>query len=241
MAMREALIAQVAPMAVACPAPKLSFDLELEARRRIAPMVQGLFVEAEQAPVLDAISSGFVLISSETIISLLHQEPDLKTAWRFAKMFRKSVGGPDTDDEDVEPVGLNQGLDSYVLADGIKHGSVFMDVIVHEAAHAFHNCKRTRLGLVATRKREWLLEIGFGMRETFAYACEAYSCIVAKSATVRDRRAQLEQLKRAPPPPDERVDHAQYLAIMAYAIEGRNGWRRILAACAPKPKAAPIP
>jgi hypothetical protein len=49
------------------------------------------------------------------------------------------------------------------------------DFIVHEVAHIFHNCKRKRIGLPFPRRREWLLEIDFAKRETFACACEAYS------------------------------------------------------------------
>lgn len=140
--------------------------------------------------------------------------------------------------EDVNAVGMNDRLDSYIIADEVFPSVPFMDVFVHEAAHAFHNCKRARLGLEATRHREWLLNIAYGKRETFAYACEAYSCIVADAHSVRDRLSYLEELRRSPPPPDDRVDYAEYLQILAHAIEGRNGWRRILTACAPAPRRA---
>jgi len=52
------------------------------------------------------------------------------------------------------------------------------DYAIHEAAHIFHNCKREMIGLPATRRREWLLDIDYAKRETFAYACEAYSRIL---------------------------------------------------------------
>lgn len=237
-AMREALIARVAPHVERQPKSNLAAELHVEARRRIAPMVRALFVEQEQDVVLDAISSGFVLISADTIIPLLQDETDLKTAWRLAMMFLKGASALEIKGEDVDAVGMNDGLASYIIADEVFPSAPFMDVIVHEAAHAFHNCKRAGLGLAATRYREWLLNIAYGKRETFAYACEAYSRIVADAHSVRDRRAYLEELKRSPPPPDDRVDYTEYLHIMAHAIEGRNGWRRILAACAPAPRRA---
>jgi hypothetical protein len=34
------------------------------------------------------------------------------------------------------------------------------------------------MGLPYTRRREWPLELAFAKRETFAYACEAYSRIL---------------------------------------------------------------
>ena len=38
----------------------------------------------------------------------------------------------------------------------------------------FHNCMRRTIGLAETKGREWLLDIEYRKRETFAYACEAY-------------------------------------------------------------------
>ena len=38
--------------------------------------------------------------------------------------------------------------------------------------------ERRTVGLPETRQREWLLDIDFRKRETFAYACEAYSRIL---------------------------------------------------------------
>ncbi|EXI81722.1 MAG: hypothetical protein AW10_01030 [Candidatus Accumulibacter appositus] len=63
--------------------------------------------------------------------------------------------------------------------------------MVHEAAHIFHNCKRETIGRRATRTREWLLEIDFGKRETFTYACEAYSRLLALGDGPRERQRLL--------------------------------------------------
>jgi hypothetical protein len=61
------------------------------------------------------------------------------------------------------------------------------DFVVHEGAHIFHNCKRQTIGLPEVGGREWLLDIDFRKRETFAYVCEAYSRIleVGRSAAAR--------------------------------------------------------
>jgi hypothetical protein len=104
---------------------------------------------------------------------------------------------------------------------------------VHEAAHIFHNCKRATLGLGETRRREYLLNIDYTKRETFAYACEAYSRIVSLAAGVRERQEALAQHAEGPLPPDDRVDHDEYLDILGEAVRARNGWQRILKLCAP--------
>ena len=58
----------------------------------------------------------------------------------------------------------------------------FADYVVHETAHMFHNNKRRTIGLPATRRRQWLLSIEFAKRETFAYACEAYSRVLGRES-----------------------------------------------------------
>ncbi|MEM5432812.1 hypothetical protein [Cupriavidus oxalaticus] len=40
-------------------------------------------------------------------------------------------------------------------------------------------------------------------------------------------------------PPDDQVDHGEYLAILAEAIRARNGWQRILKRCAPDQRRQP--
>ena len=109
----------------------------------------------------------------------------------------------------------------------------FEDFVVHEAAHVFHNCKRRTAGLPETRCREWLLDIAFGKRETFAYACEAYARIVELGVTSAARLALVEELAAGWRPPDERVDGDEYVDALREAATARNGWRRILARCAP--------
>ena len=70
----------------------------------------------------------------------------------------------------------------------------FEDFVVHEASHVFHNCKRRTAGLPETRRREWLPDIAFGKRETFADASEAYARIVELGETRAARLALVEEL-----------------------------------------------
>ena len=84
-----------------------------------------------------------------------------------------------------------------------------------------------------TRTREWLLEIEFRKRETFAYSCEAFSRILVLGKTRAEREKLVEEYAAGSAPSDERVDGAEVVDIVRDAVATRNGWKRILARCAP--------
>ena len=92
------------------------------------------------------------------------------------------------------------------------------------------------IGLPTIRGREWLLEIDYRKRELFAYACEAYSCIVVLGGTKTSRKALLAEIEADRMPPDDRVDIDEYLATLHEAVDARNGWKRILERCRPPPR-----
>lgn len=73
----------------------------------------------------------------------------------------------------------------------------FADFVVHEVAHIFHNGKRRKAGLRETRRREWSLDIEFRKRETFAYACEAYACVLRHARKRAERGALAAECLRA--------------------------------------------
>ena len=78
-----------------------------------------------------------------------------------------------------------------------------------------------------------MLDIDYRKRETFAYACESYSCIVARGGTAADRRAALDAHADGWLPGGESIDVDEYLDILQEAVAARNGWKRILQRCAP--------
>ena len=88
-----------------------------------------------------------------------------------------------------------------------------------------------------------MLEIEYGKRETFAYACEAYSRILDLGNGTKGRLRLLAEHEQGPMPPDERVNIDEYMDILREAVTARNGWKRILQRCAPpgsrKSKASP--
>jgi hypothetical protein len=130
-------------------------------------------------------------------------------------------------------VGLSEETTCYVSQTYFGEEDPFADFVMHEAAHVFHNCKRETIGLAATRRREWLLDIDFRRRETFAYACEAYSRILALGDTPACRLLALQQYAQGPLPGDSVVDVDEYLDILGEAVRARNGWKCILRRCAP--------
>ena len=130
-------------------------------------------------------------------------------------------------------VGFSQGTTCFVSMNYFETDEPLADFVVHEGAHVFHNCKRETIGLPATRRSEWLLEIAFGKRETFAYACEAYSRLLELGESHSSRQALLDAHTADLKPPDGRVDGDEYLAILRAALSARNGWKTILKACAP--------
>ena len=133
-------------------------------------------------------------------------------------------------------MGLSEETTCFVSPAYFEEDHPFADFVVHEVAHIFHNCKRRTAGLVETRRREWLLDIAFRKRETFAYACEAYARVLWRATSARDRSAIAAQLDGDFATGDERVDPGEVADIVREAAGRRNGWKAILARCAPPPR-----
>ena len=131
-------------------------------------------------------------------------------------------------------VGVSEETTCYVSPEYfLSRDEPFDDFVVHEAAHIFHNCKRAAVGLRETRRKEWLLDIEYRKRETFAYSCEAYARVIERGRNPVERRALAEQYARTARISDERVDAAEVAGIIRAAAEARNGWKLILTRCAP--------
>ncbi len=208
-------------------------DLAGWTRDKLAPMVHGLFSGYERSVVLDMFERSVVFLTPQNVAEVLRNETWLSTAWDLANLYLCSLELPGLSEQARHIVGMSQETTCYVAMTYFDEEDPFADFVVHEAAHVFHNCKRETLGLAETRRREWLLEIDYVKRETFAYACEAYSRISSAADNSRQRLQALEQHAQGALPPDDRVDHDEYLDILDEAVRGRNGWQRILKRCAP--------
>ena len=235
--LREALIAAVRSRAVkpeGRPGLQLG-DVVSATRTKVAPMVTGLFSLAERPAILAALETSVVFLTPDNIETVLRSCSWLHTTWSLANMYLMSFGAEPLSPEARAIVGLSQETTCYLSVDYLdsQEQDPFADYLVHEAAHVFHNCKRQTVGLAETRTREFLLNVDYAKRETFAYACEAYSRILGLGNSPAKRMAVLEEHAKQSVP-DSSVDQNEYLNILSDAVSARNGWKRILARCAPE-------
>ncbi|WP_233411908.1 hypothetical protein [Paraburkholderia kururiensis] len=171
--------------------------------------------------MLDALVEGIVFLTLHNIVEVLASEPWLSTAWRLANLYLDSLGARRLGTQADKLVGLSQDTTCYVSLAYFDHTDTFADYVVHEAVQVPHNCHRTTIGLPERRHCATPLDIAFRQRETFAYACEAYSRILAMTQGREARQAALERHTASGLPPDERVDHGQYLAILPEAVRAQ--------------------
>ena len=205
-------------------------------RAKVEPMVRGFFARAEQDVVLATLEKSVVYVTSETIEPIILSHRWDRSRWDLANMYLLSVGAKLLGKKAARIVGMSEETTCYVSPDYFAEGDPFADFIVHEAAHIFHNCKRRMIGLRETRTKAWLLDIEFRQRETFAYSCEAYARIIARAKNSAERRALAAEYGSRRRISTERVDPAEVASVVAEAASARNGWKVILARCAPTMK-----
>jgi len=191
-ALRSALIEEVRKFSKGIlPPPGIgNVDQTALARTKILPMVNGLFPETERPLVMSMFEKSVVFLTSENIERVLKDTTWANTAWKLANLYLTSIGAPCLSEDAIPLEGFSEETTCFVSTRYFTQKDRFADFIVHEAAHVFHNCKRMTIGLPYTRNREWLLEIDFRKRETFAYSCEAYSRILEMCSS----RKQLKPL-----------------------------------------------
>jgi hypothetical protein len=203
-------------------------------------MVRGLFPRVEQDQVLATLQKSVVFLTSVKLEPLLLEPGYDSSAWTLANLYLASLGAELLGEDAPRLVGLREETTCYVSPDYFAEDDPFADFIVHEAAHIFHNCKRASVGLRETRTKEWLLDIEYRKRETFAYSCEAYARVLERAKSPSERRALAADYGSTVRISEERVDPAEVAGIVAEAAAARNGWKAILARCAPtsRPKSA---
>jgi hypothetical protein len=234
-ALRNALIAEVIRRTPHSKTPEQLVNLNVVAfvQEKIGPMVRGLIPAGEQPVVMNMFSRSIVFLTPDNIASVVLNAPFASTAWDLANLYLVSCGTEPLAKEAPEIVGLSEERTCYVSTAYFRSESPFDDFVVHEAAHVFHSCKRETIGLGKIRGREWLLEIEYRKRELFAYACEAYSRVLALGGTPTSRGVLLAEIETAWTLPDDRVDVDEFLATLHEAVDARNGWKRILERCRP--------
>jgi hypothetical protein len=232
--LRTALISAVRLREVKTP---LSMPTRLDSvaltRAKVEPMVVGLFPRAERDVVLAMLEKSVVFLTSENVETVLLEESFNHSAWTLANLYLAGSGAELLSHDAPKLVGLSQNTTCYVSPQYFHEDDRFADFVVHEAAHVFHNCKRGRLGLRETRSKVWLLDIEYRKRETFAYSCEAYARILELGTRLAERQALAGEFSRTVCISDERADGDEVAHIVSTAVAARNGWKVILAQCAP--------
>lgn len=232
--LRDALVREVRRLASGRAHATVPANVGVEfTRAKVEPMVRALFTRTEQDIVLATFEKSVVYVTSASIEPILLGHMWDRSAWDLANMYLLSVGAKLLGKKAARIVGMSEETTCYVSPDYFSEGDPFADFIVHEAAHIFHNCKRRTIGLHETRRKEWLLDIEFTKRETFAYSCEAYARIVARAKSLAERRALAVEYGSKRRISAERVDPAEVASIVTEAAGARNGWKVILARCAP--------
>jgi len=232
-ALRGALISEVFSLTERVPLPEWhEANLGINARAKFSPMVRGFFPQAEQTIILDMLENSVVFLTPTTIISILENTRWLHTAWDLANIYLESLEAKLLGDTASKLLGLSEETTCFVSMKYFGNNDPFDDYVIHEAAHIFHNCKRGLIGLASSPRCEWLLDIDYAKRETFAYACEAYSRILELGEDRSVRIELLSEIAKAPMPPDDRVQGDEYVDILREAVAARNGWKRIIKRCA---------
>ena len=213
-------------------------DLDVVAftRNKVEPMVRGLFPRVEQDVVLALVERSVVFLTPDNIEAVLQKEMRWPgSAWDVANLYLGGIDAELLSEDAPRLVGFSQETTCYVSPAYFEEEDPFVDFVVHEVAHIFHNCKRRDADLVETRRREWLLDIAFRKRETFAYACEAYARILERAKTLSARAVLAGELDDDFGTGDERVGRGEVAEVVRQAAARRNGWKVILATCTSTP------
>jgi hypothetical protein len=233
--LENALIAEVRRRSGSRRPPEVIHGLYVVAftRSKVERMVRGHFPRAEQDAVLTLIERSVVYLTPDNIEEVLQKEMRWPgSAWTIANLYLGGIDAELLSEDAPRLVGFSQETTCYVSPAYFEEEDPFADFVVHEVAHIFHNCKRRSVGLVETRRREWLLDIAFRKRETFAYACEAYARILERANTRSARAVLAGELDDDFGTGDERVGRGEIAEVVRQAAARRNGWKVILGMCA---------
>lgn len=152
--LRGSLLRKVQQLAEGRSTPPLPLlDTVALTRAKVEPMVRGLFPRVEQGAILAMLEKSVVFVTSSNIADLLLGPGFDSSAWILANLYLASLNVPLLADDAPSLVGLSEEGTCYLSTDYLSSEDPFADFVVHEAAHTFHNCKRSSVGLRETRTR----------------------------------------------------------------------------------------
>lgn len=206
--------AQKAPIDVGTPPP----NAEAVVRERARPMVEGLFSAVEAPAVLECLPACVVVLTPASYPELIRSLPP-RTAWDLANLLLDAMGAPPLSDDTPELDGMSHDTSGYVLPSAFAPAEA-SDVLVHEIAHLLHSLPRKRAGVAPPDAP--LLSVKPTQRETFAWACEAWSLLSRRPDPVN----AVERWCTGEPPADVRVNREQLTTALRSAAAGA-GWAAI--------------
>jgi len=208
-------------------------------RSKVIRMVAGLFPAVEREAVLQLVERSVIFVTTDNIGQLLLDQRWDHTAWMLANLHLATLGAPLLSPDAPQIVGLSEETTCFVSQRYFSDPDPTSDFVVHEVAHIFHNCRRRSAGLPEKRRKEWLLDIAFHERETFAYACEFYSCFLQHSTDAAARRHLAAESFRSKSLSDQRVDAQEVADIVLAAARSSSGWKLILRRCSNSSRRGP--
>lgn len=200
-------------------------DLKGQVRSRVAPMVRGLLPRSAEA-VLAELPQRVEVVTVQRFNQQVKGLP-LGVQWSLANLVLDDLGAPPLTDDVPQIDGLCAEGRAWVLPGAFGAVQPFGDVVVHEVAHLLHSISPAALG-VGSGKRP-LMRVTRAHRETFAYTCEAWSCVLRDHGDGRSLAESLQGFREGALPPDSRVDRGRLVAVLEAAVEAGvdEGWRCI--------------
>ncbi len=195
--------------------------------RSAGPMVKGLVQDDWQEVALRELTARTFVLNFQGAKVAMEAELStcfMETAWQILwAMFGDY--GLKPEEIEVECDGVSAGNFAHVRLSAYETKDPYSDVIVHEAAHLLHYLKPAHYGLHVRRGQERFVDVEFGHRELFAFACEAYSRVVRHNERKSRISFAQEMKERALSFPRDRIE--EVAALVLNAARARNGWRVI--------------
>ena len=188
--------------------------------RRVRPMLTGLLPTDEAEALSRLLQERVCVVTPEsyaTDIRLL----SLDDAWTLANVLLEDLAAPPISDDTPQLDGLCASGRAWVPPGGLRPATRTTDVVVHEVAHLLHTLTRDDLGLGGAHGP--LLRVPEARYESFAYACELWSCS-GESGVSCETVAEAMQAAHLM---DVRVDRGRLAAALTGAA--RAGWPGLLA------------
>ena len=131
--LRGALTAEVFRRTQGASQASVPTDTVALTRRKVEPMVRGLFPRVEQDVVLALLEKSVIFLTPTSIESLLLDHPIDRPAWDLANLYLGSCGAELMAEDGPRLVGMSEGTTCYVSLEYFIEDDPFADFIVHES------------------------------------------------------------------------------------------------------------